>query len=71
MKKCIALCFPNFFGIGVVLDNSVAKVTVTHEQEVTKEVSCENFLQAIRGDTVLLCQNPLTSGKHSDDTAAI
>ena len=38
---------------------------------MTKEVGCKNFLQAIRGDVVLLRQNPLAGGKHGHDIAEI
>lgn len=48
---------------------SDAKIADTHEQKMTKEIRCKDFLQAIRGDIVLLSQNPLTGGKHGDDIA--
>lgn len=60
-----------FLALKILLNNPAAKIAVTHEQEVTKEVGHENLLQAVSSDAVLLCKNPLTGCKHCDDTTAM
>lgn len=38
---------------------------------MSEEVGCEDFLQTVGGEPVLLRQDPLTGRKHADDAAAM
>lgn len=38
---------------------------------MSEEVGCEDFLQTVGGEPVLLRQDPLAGRKHADDAAAV